>query len=124
MRTCSFKDKLRISIKIQYGCRLEGVSGCGRDGVKGQVGLYCDDGLAVCNATAKQIEKTKQEVSDIFKSNGLKITIEANKTINLPDVILDLPSKSYKPFTKPNNLSSMFFKSSMSTDKATTHPHY
>ena len=46
---------------------------------KGQVGLYCDDGLAVCNATAKQIEKTKQEVSEIFKSNGFKITIEENK---------------------------------------------
>ena len=37
---------------------------------KGQVGLYRDDGLAVCKATAKQIEKTKQEVSEIFKSKG------------------------------------------------------
>ena len=45
---------------------------------KGQVGLYRDDGLAVCNATATKIEKIKQEVSEIFKSNGLKITIEAN----------------------------------------------
>jgi len=71
---------------------------------KGQVGLYRDDGLAVCNATAKKIEKTKQEVSEIFKSNGLKITIEANKkTINFLDVTLDLPSGSYKPFMKPNN---------------------
>ena len=71
---------------------------------KGQVGLYRDDGLAVCNATAKKIEKTKQEVSDIFKSNGLKITIVANKkTINFLDVTLDLPSGSYKPFVKPNN---------------------
>ena len=26
---------------------------------KGQVGLYRDDGLAVCNATAKKIEKNK-----------------------------------------------------------------
>ena len=65
---------------------------------KGQVGLYRDDGLSVCKATAKQIEKTKQEVSEIFKSNGLKITIEANKkTINFLDVTLDLPSGSYKP---------------------------
>ena len=37
---------------------------------KGQVGLYRDDGLAVCRATPKQIEKTKQEVKEIFKSNG------------------------------------------------------
>ena len=71
---------------------------------KGQVGLYRDDGLAVCNATAKKIEKIKQAVSEIFKSNGLKITIEANKkTINFLDVTLDLPSGSYKPFMKPNN---------------------
>ena len=71
---------------------------------KGQVGLYRHDGLAVCNATAKKIEKTKQEVSEIFKSNGLKITIEANKkTVNFLDVTLDLPSGSYKPFMKPNN---------------------
>ena len=71
---------------------------------KGQVGLYLDDGLAVCNATAKKIEKMKQEVSEIFKSNGLKITIEANKkTINFLDVTLNLPRGSYKPFMKPNN---------------------
>ena len=84
---------------------------------KGQVGLYRDDGLAVCNATAKKIEKMKQEV---FKSNGLKITIETNKkTINFLDVTLDLPSGSYKPFMKPK-----IIKSSTSTDKATTHLHY
>ncbi|KAL9966535.1 hypothetical protein ACROYT_G024623 [Oculina patagonica] len=71
---------------------------------KGQVGLYRDDGLAVCKATPKQIEKIKQEVCDIFKSNGLKITIEANKkTINFLDVTLDLTSGSYEPFMKPNN---------------------
>ena len=71
---------------------------------KGQVGLYRDDGLAVCKATPKQIEKIKQEVSEIFKSNGLKITIEANKkAINFLDVTLDLTSGSYKPFMKPNN---------------------
>jgi len=46
---------------------------------KGQVGLYRDDGLAVCKATPKQTKKTKQEVSEIFKSNGLKITMEGNK---------------------------------------------
>ena len=49
-------------------------------------------------------KKTKQEVSEIFKANGLKITIEANKkTINFLDVTLDLASGSYKPFMKPNN---------------------
>ena len=71
---------------------------------KGQVGLYHDDGLAVFKATAKQVEKTKQEVSETFKSNGLKITIQANKkAINFLDATLDLSSGSYKPFMKPNN---------------------
>ena len=60
--------------------------------------------MVVCKAMPKQIEKTKKEVSEIFKANGLKITIEANeKTINFPDVTLNLASGSYKPFMKPNN---------------------
>lgn len=69
-----------------------------------EVGLYRDDGLAVCQATPREIEKTKQEVSKVFKSNGLKITIEANKKIvNFLDVTFDLSSGSYKPYMKPNN---------------------
>ena len=71
---------------------------------KDQVGLYRDDGIAVCKATPKEIEKTKQEVSNVFKSNGLKITIEANKkTVNFLDVTLDLTSGTYKTYMKPNN---------------------
>ena len=46
---------------------------------KDEVGLYHDDGLAVCNATPKEIEKNKKEVCNVFKSKGLKITIDANK---------------------------------------------
>ena len=38
-------------------------------------GLYRDDGLAICKATPKEIEKTKEEDSLVFNSNGLKITI-------------------------------------------------
>lgn len=72
--------------------------------LKDRVGLYHDDGLAVCRATPKELEETKQEVSEIFKSNGLNITIEADKTIiNFLDVIFDLTSESYKPYMKPNN---------------------
>lgn len=42
-----------------------------------KVGLYRADGIAVCSlckATPREIEKAKQEVSNVFKSNGLKIT--------------------------------------------------
>ena len=71
---------------------------------KDEVGLYRDDGLAVCKATPKEIEKIKQEVSHVFRSNGLKITIDANKKIvNFLDVTFDLTNGSYKPFMKPNN---------------------
>ena len=63
-----------------------------------------DDGIAVCKATPREIEKTKQEVSNVFKSSGLTITIEANKKIvNFLDVTFNLSSGSYKPYMKPNN---------------------
>ena len=43
-------------------------------------------------------------MSNVFKSNGLKITIEANKkTVHFLDVTFDLTSGTYKPFMKPNN---------------------
>ena len=72
--------------------------------LKEGVGLYRDDGLAVCSATPKQIEKTKQEICKVFKANNLSITIEANKKIvNYLDVTLDLTNRSFKPFMKPNN---------------------
>lgn len=41
---------------------------------KGQLGLYRDNGLAVCKATAKQIGKTMHKVSEIFKSNEEDLT--------------------------------------------------
>ena len=46
---------------------------------KDEVGLYRGDGLAVCKATPKEIEKTKKEVCNVFKLKGLKITMDANK---------------------------------------------
>jgi len=52
----------------------------------------------------KKLKKTnkqtnKQEVSQVFKSNGLKITIDANKNIvNFLDVTLNLTNGSYKPY--------------------------
>ena len=69
-----------------------------------EVGLYRDDRITVCKATPREIEKTKQEVSSVFKSNGLKITIEVNKkVVNFLDVTFDLSSGTYRPYMKPNN---------------------
>ena len=69
---------------------------------KNEVGLYRDDDLATCKTTPKEIEKRKtniQEVSQVFKLNGLKITIDANKKIvNFLDVTLNLTNGSYNPY--------------------------
>ena len=67
------------------------------------VGLYRDDGLAITNATPRNTENIKKEICRIFNSNGLRITIEANKQIiNFLDVIFNLNRSTYQPFTKPN----------------------
>ena len=47
--------------------------------LKIQVGLYRDDGLSVSNATPRQLEGIKKQICNIFKEEGLAITIEANK---------------------------------------------
>ena len=68
------------------------------------VGLYRDDGLAVCSSSPRQIENIKKEICNIFKQNNLSITIEANhKTVNFLDITMDLRTGIYKPFMKPNN---------------------
>ena len=46
---------------------------------KGQVGLYRDDGLAVCKATPKHIEKTEQEVSEISSQMASKSPLKQTK---------------------------------------------
>jgi len=71
---------------------------------KDQVRLYRNNGLAVCKAIPREIERIKQQVTNVFKSSGLKITIEANKkAVHFVDITFDLRNGTYKPFTKPNN---------------------
>ena len=68
------------------------------------VGLYRDDGLAICNKTPRLIELIKKEICTIFTRNNLKITIDANKTtVDFLDITLNLTTRTYKPFMKPNN---------------------
>ena len=68
------------------------------------VGLYRDNGLAITNASPRDTENIKKEICRIFNSNGLRITIEANKQIiNFLDVTFNLSNQSsYQPYTKPN----------------------
>ena len=67
------------------------------------LGLYRDDGLAVAKGTPSEIASIKQKICEIFKKNGLKITIEANKTIDYLDVMLNLQTGTHQPYLKPGN---------------------
>lgn len=67
------------------------------------VGLYRDDGLAISSASPRESEIFKKKICQVFTSNGLRITIEANKqVINFLDVTFNLNDGTYRPFTKPN----------------------
>lgn len=68
------------------------------------VGLYRDDGLAILrNASGPRADKTRKEITAVFKSLGLKITVETNrKMVNYLDVTLNLESATHQPYHKPN----------------------
>ena len=69
-----------------------------------EVGLNCDDGLSVSSSTPRQIDKIKDKISEIFRKNGLRVTIEANKkVVTFLDVEFDLNENTYRPFIKPND---------------------
>ena len=68
------------------------------------VGIYRDDGLAICNRTPRQTEIIKKEICKVFSRNNLKITIDANKkSVDFLDTTFDLRTTTHRPFMKPNN---------------------
>ena len=68
------------------------------------LGLYRDDGLAAAKGTPSEITSIKQKICEIFKKNGLKITIETNKkTVDFLDVTLNLQTGTHQPYLKPGN---------------------
>ena len=67
-------------------------------------GLYRDDGLGTSALSPKQAEKVKQEVCGIFQENDLRITTEVNKkVVDYLDATMDLSTRLYRPYMKPNN---------------------
>ena len=67
-------------------------------------GLYRDDGLGVTTQRPQQVENMKKRICQIFRENGLNLTIEANKkVVNYLDVTLDLNRNCHSPYLKPNN---------------------
>ena len=69
------------------------------------VGLYRDDRLIIVkNANGHTLDSLRKRIIRIFKSEGLKITIEANlTTTDFLDVTLDLNSGKYSPYRKSND---------------------
>ena len=69
------------------------------------LGLYRDDGLGALTKRPQVVDRVKKQICEIFRRNGLKISVEANlKSVEFLDVKMDLPTNSYKPYIKPNNL--------------------
>ena len=67
-------------------------------------GSYKDDGLGVSSASARQIEKIKQQICKVYQKHGLQVTIEANKkVVQFLDAEFDLNQGSFKPFIKPGD---------------------
>ena len=71
--------------------------------LKGNYGLYRDDGLCAIKGSAKVIEDTKKQLCTLFTEYGLKVTVEANtKIVNDLDLTLDLKQGTYSPYMKEN----------------------
>ena len=52
----------------------------------------------------RQVENMKKEICCIFKDNGLKITMEANKkSVNFLDVTMCLATGKHHPYMKEGN---------------------
>lgn len=69
------------------------------------IGLYRDDGLAVVkNANGPLLDRMRKKIIELFKKEGLSITIDTNLDIvNFLDVTLNLKSNRFYPYRKPNN---------------------
>ena len=70
-----------------------------------ECGAYRDDLLATSNLRPRETENVKKKICQIFREQGLKITIECKKKIcDFLDVTLNLNDGSYQPCVKPNNI--------------------
>jgi len=69
------------------------------------LGLYRDDGLGITrNLPGPDMERLRKKLFRIFKSCGLKITVDCNLAqVDFLDVTFNLQSSKYWPYRKPNN---------------------
>ena len=67
------------------------------------LGLYWDDGLGVSDLAPKENEAIKRQISDVFRANGLGMTISVNKkVVSFLDVTLNLSDATFREFSKVN----------------------
>ena len=73
---------------------------------KKEIGLYMDDGLMVHRGTTRsEAERIKKDLTKRFSDLGLKITISTNLlATDFLDLTLNLPSGTYQPYRKPNDV--------------------
>ena len=72
---------------------------------KDNVGLYRDDGLGVVRSkSGRRLDKLRKDIVQLFKEEGLTITINMNLQIaDFLDATFDLSNELYYPFRKPDN---------------------
>ena len=72
---------------------------------KENIELYRDDGLGMFkNMSGPEVERKKKELAQIFKNNGLTMTVKTNfKTAEFLDIYFDLVKEIYRPYKKPND---------------------
>ena len=66
-----------------------------------------------CDWDWSQVNRIAKKLIAIFKQVGLKITIDqSTKTVNFLDVTFNLNDGSYRPYSKPNNVTNYVHKNS------------
>ena len=67
-------------------------------------GIYRDDGLIVLEGNGQQFERIRQKLVKIFKENGFKLEcVVRTKQVEFLDVKLDISTKQFRPYRKPND---------------------
>ena len=77
-----------------------------KEKLNANLGIYRDDGLGVSSATPRQVDKIKKKICEIYRKQGLSLTVENvnKKVVQFLDVELDLEKDRFKPYIKENDV--------------------
>ena len=71
------------------------------------LGLYRDDSLGVTNLKGRPLEAKRQQIQEIFRQSGLRVTITSNLVAtDFLDIFFDLRSETHRVFTKEGDIPS------------------